>query len=255
MAKQSQHTINKEIEAFLRANDHPGWQPRPAQLDFLQRYEGSGGLGKDGATGEGLLYEFFTPAYVCELMWELAHKHGFKPTGTVLDPAIATGRLIANAPDFSKVTAFEINPVSARIAELSYPGITVHTDYFETAFLQAPRFTVRVPAKQLSWLNPFDMVIGNPPYGAYKNRYSSYFPEGKRLKQLDIFFTLMSLRLVKPGGLLVFITGSNFLRNWGSYDAAKEEISALADLVDAYRLPPVFATSGVPTDIFILRRK
>lgn len=253
-AKLNQHQQNQQIETFLRQLDRDGWQPTPAQRDYLLGYEGSGGQGSKGATGEGLLYEFYTPAYVCEEMWALARHYGFPATGRVLEPSVATGRLITPAPDYRLCTAFEINPVSARIAELCHPGLTVHPGYFETAFLQAPRYTVRVP-KGGSWLEPFDLVIGNPPYGVYKNQYSSYFPEGKRVRQIDVFFTLMGLRLLKPGGLLVFITGSNFLRNWSSYDEAKSEIAQLADLVDAYRLPPVFGASKVPTDIFILRRK
>jgi len=253
-AKLNQHAVNQQIETFLHQMDRDGWQPSAEQKQFLLGYEGSGGLGSKGATGEGLLHEYYTPAFVCELMWELAKHYGFPATGRVLEPGCATGRLIAPAPDFTRCTGFEINPTSARIAELAYPGLKVHTNYFETAFLQAPRYTQRLP-KLGSWLEPFDLVIGNPPYGVYKNLYSSYFPEGKRLRQIDIFFTVMSLRLLKPGGLLVFITGSNFLRNGHSYQAAKEEMGQLADFVDAYRLPSVFASTAVPTDIFILRRK
>jgi type I restriction-modification system DNA methylase subunit len=252
--KLNQHQLNQQIELFLHQMDRDGWQPTSEQQQYLLGYEGSGGQGSNGATGEGLLYEFFTPAYVCEQMWALARHYGFPATGRVLEPSIATGRLITPAPDYSRCTGFEINPTSARIAELCHPGLKVHTGYFEQAFLQAPRYTQRVP-KAGSWLEPFDLVIGNPPYGVYKNQYSSYFPEGKRVRQIDIFFTLMGLRLLKPGGLLVFITGSNFLRNGQSYQEAKAEMGKLADFVDAYRLPPVFETSKVPTDIFVLRRK
>jgi hypothetical protein len=55
-------------------------------------YEGAGGLGSRGASGEGVLYEFYTPDYVVNLMWELARYHGFDGKGTVLEPSVATGK-------------------------------------------------------------------------------------------------------------------------------------------------------------------
>lgn len=46
-----------------------------------------------------------------------------------------------------------------------------------------------------------------------------------------------------------------FLKNGISYNNAKSEIGKLAELIDAYRLPPIFKTSTVPTDILIFKRK
>jgi uncharacterized protein (UPF0216 family) len=63
------------------------------------------------------------------------------------------------------------------------------------------------------------------------------------------------LQMLKPGGLLVYLTGSNFLRNGISYQTEKAEMEKLADILDAYRLPPVFKFSKVPTDIIVLKRK
>jgi hypothetical protein len=63
------------------------------------------------------------------------------------------------------------------------------------------------------------------------------------------------LQLLKPGGLLVYLTGSNFLRNGISYQSEKLLMEKLADILDAYRLPPVFRYSKVPTDIIVLKRK
>lgn len=98
------------------------------------------------------------------------------------------------------------------------------------------------------------MVIGNPPYGKYANLYSSYFKTLK-VKQLEQFFMLQSLKLLKKGGLLVFITGSNFMRNDKTYEPEKKLIGEYADFVDAYRMPKVFKGTDVPTDILIFRRK
>ncbi|HBG70491.1 MAG: adenine-specific DNA methylase [Bacteroidetes bacterium GWF2_43_63] len=252
----NQYELNKQIENFIREKDAKGEAFSADDIAFIQQYEGSGGQGSKGASGEGVLYEFFTPDYIVELMWELAFRYGFDAKGSILEPGIAIGRMVAPAPDKSRVTGFEINPVSARICQITYPEAQIHTGYFETAFLQAPRFTSKLKGQQITWLEdyPFSMVIGNPPYGKHKNKYSSYFASPK-MQQIELFFMYYSLKLLKPGGLLVFITSSNFLRNGISYNHEKDSIGQLADLVDAYRLPPVFRFTEVPTDIIVLKRK
>ena len=244
----NQYQLNKDIEKFIQEKDSKKESFSMADIDFIQQYEGAGGQGSKGATGEGVLYEFYTPDYVCQLMYELALKHGYDG-GFILDPAIATGRLIKPFPDKSKITGFEISPITARICEITYPEANIHTGYFETAFLKPPRYTERIrskPNQNPSWLSdyPFSLVIGNPPYGKYKNKYSSYFKTPK-MQQIELMFMYYGLKILKPGGLLVFITSSNFLRNGISYNREKTEIGKLADLVDAYRLPPVFKSSQV----------
>jgi hypothetical protein len=256
MPGKNQYQLNKEIESFIREKDMKNESYSLADIEFIQQYEGSGGQGSKGATGEGVLYEFYTPDYLVKLMWELAFHYGFDKMGTVLEPSIATGRLIEPAPDKTKCVGFEINPVSARIAEISHPGATIYRGYFETAFMQPERFTKRLPSNQVTWLKeyPFSLVIGNPPYGKYQNKYSSYFPTPK-MAQIEQFFMFYGLQLLKPGGLLIYLVSSNFLRNGITYTKAKDEIGKYAELLDAYRLPPVFRFSDVPVDIIVLKRK
>lgn len=234
MAGKNQYQLNKEIESFIQDKDKGKESYSQTDIEFIQKYEGSGGQGSKGATGEGILYEFYTPHYMVKLMWKLAFKYGFDKSGRVLEPSIATGRLIDPAPDKTKCVGFEINPVSARIAEIIYPGTTIHRGYFETAFMQPDRFTKRLPLSQLTWLKeyPFSLVIGNPPYGKYRNKYSSYFPTPK-IPQIEQFFLYYGLQLLKPGGLLIYLTSSNFLRNGLTYNKTKDEIGKVAELLDA----------------------
>ncbi|WP_296687410.1 N-6 DNA methylase [Flavobacterium sp.] len=251
----NQFELNKQIQQLILKKDKAGETYSFDEKKFIAQYEGSGGQGSKGATGEGVLYEFFTPDFVCELMWKLAYRYGFKAGGSVLEPSLGTGNLLKWAPNNSKCYGFEINPISKRITEILYPDAKIYEGYFETAFLQEPRYTARLKDK-LTWLEgyPFSLVIGNPPYGKYKNKYSSYFTKPK-MHQIELFFMHYGLQLLKPGGIMVFITGSNFLRNGISYQSEKLEIEKLADIVDAYRLPPVFKFSKVPTDIIVLKRK
>jgi type I restriction-modification system DNA methylase subunit len=251
----NQFELNKQIQQFILQKDKNAESYSTADRKFIAQYEGSGGQGSKGATGEGVLYEFFTPDFICELMWKLAYRYGFKAGGSVLEPSVGTGNLLKWAPNNSKCYGFEINPISKRITEILYPDAKIYEGYFETAFLQEPRYTARLKDK-ITWLEgyPFSLVIGNPPYGKYKNKYSSYFTRPK-MHQIELFFMYQGLQVLKPGGLMVYLTGSNFLRNGISYQSEKLELEKLADIVDAYRLPPVFKFSKVPTDIIVFKRK
>jgi len=251
----NQFELNKQIQQFILQKDKNAESYSTADRKFIAQYEGSGGQGSKGATGEGVLYEFFTPDFICELMWKLAYRYGFKAGGSVLEPSVGTGNLLKWAPNNSKCYGFEINPISKRIAEILYPDARIYEGYFETAFLQPPRYSARLKDK-ITWLEgyPFSLVIGNPPYGKYKNKYSSYFTRPK-MHQIELFFMYQGLQVLKPGGLMVYLTGSNFLRNGISYQSEKSELEKLADIVDAYRLPPVFKFSKVPTDIIVFKRK
>lgn len=206
--------------------------------------------------GTNRLYSFFTPVWLCEVMYQLAIKYGFNPkTGTILEPACGTGNFLTVLDNPKNCTAFELDPLNYEIAKKRVPGVTVYNQYFETSFLQEPRYTTLIKNNG-TWLKdaPFDLVIGNPPYGKYANLYSSYFSPLK-IKQVEMFFMLQSLKLLKKGGLLVFITGSNFMRNDKTYLHEKQKIGEIADFVDAYRMPKVFKNTDVPTDILIFRRK
>src|SRR4051812_20991384 len=90
---KSQVNTNHEIEELIKVKDAKGEPYSKTEIDLLNQYEGWGGQGKAAPTGEGLLYEFYTPDYIVDLMWKLAYKHGYTG-GTVLEPSIATGRLI-----------------------------------------------------------------------------------------------------------------------------------------------------------------
>jgi type I restriction-modification system DNA methylase subunit len=251
----NQFELNKQIQQFILQKDKNAESYSTADRKFIAQYEGSGGQGSKGATGEGVLYEFFTPDFICELMWKLAYRSGFKAGGSVLEPSVGTGNLLKWAPNNSKCYGFEINPISKRITEILYPDARIYEGYFETAFLQPPRYTARLKDK-ITWLEgyPFSLVIGNPPYGKYKNKYSSYFTRPK-MHQIELFFMYQGLQLLKPGGLMVYLTGSNFLRNGITYQSEKLELEKIADILDAYRLPPVFKFSKVPTDIIVFKRK
>lgn len=206
--------------------------------------------------GTNKLYSFFTPIWLCDVMYQLAVRYGFNPTtGKVLEPSCGTGNFLTVLPNPKNITAFELDPLNFEVAKKRCPEATIYNQYFETAFIEPPRYTNLIKNGG-TWLKnaPFDLVIGNPPYGKYANSYSSYF-KNLKFKQVEQFFMLQSLKLLKKGGLLVFITGSNFMRNDLTYNHEKKLIGEIAEFVDAYRMPKVFKNTDVPTDILIFRKK
>ena len=189
-------------------------------------------------------------------MYQLAVRYGYT-AGKVLEPSCATGnciRPIYERNDYTHIDAFEINQTSREICKKLYPNVTIYENYFETAFLEQPRFSTK--AKK-TWLPnaPYDLVIGNPPYGKHVNRFSSYFGGKDHFEQIEMFFMVKALELLRSGGLLVYITSTNFMSTGNKYQAVKDRIGEMADFVDAYRLPKVFAATDICTDIIVLRKK
>jgi len=219
-----------------------------SDISVLENYEPN--------DGQNRLYSFFTPIWLCQVMYKLAINNGFNSkTGKILEPAAGTGNFLSILENPKNCTAFELDKTNFEIAKKRVPTIGYfYNSYFETAFLTQPRFTSKL--KGNTWLDqyPFDLVIGNPPYGKYKNLFSSYFKPLK-IKQTELFFMYQSMQLLKSGGLLVFITSSSFMRSDKAYEHEKKLIGQIAVFVDAYRMPKVFKNTDVPTDILIFRKK
>jgi type I restriction-modification system DNA methylase subunit len=209
----------------------------------------------EGSTeGKGKLYEFFTPQIIADKMLALAQHYGFKG-GKVLEPATGNGRLIKNLKD-TDITAFEISKDNFEILKREFPNAELYNFNFEKAFLKEPRFNTLLNRKGTeTWLKnaPFDLVLSNPPYGKFSGLYSSYF---NFKGQVEHFFILQTLYLLKKGGLGVYLIPSSFMRNGIAYNEIKKQIFEIAELVDAYRLPSdIFEKTQIGTDILILRKK
>ena len=251
-SSQSAQSIYDKVMYILH-NHHSLDELSTEQIDLLKNFEGKGGLQIDE---RGILDQYFTPIEICQKMWQIAERNGFNPDkGLVLEPSAGNGRFIETKPPTTKITAFEIDEQIFKVLKFLYGGrtdVTLYNQYFETAFLQPERYVSKLKGDK-SWLPQFDLIIGNPPYGKHKNKYSSYFP---KYSQVEIFFIQKGLELLKPNGLLVYITASNFLRNGVTYNAAKEEMEKIATFVEAYRMPnKLFGNTDVGTDILVYRKK
>ena len=224
---------------------------------LLRQYRGGGG--SEAKTAQETLFEFYTPLWLTEKVWELLRHFGYDG-GYVLEPSCATGNFFAHADDESKCIGFEMNKYTARIAQVLYPKATIYNRPFEYAFLKNRSMIRKVP---YTWLEqyPFSAIVGNPPFGLYKSIESSFFM-GKKIMgrnfkptQFESMFLYLGLNMLKKGGLLVYVLPQAFLRNGDKYSAEKKIMGDMAEVLEAIRMPPIFHASGVPTDLLILKRK
>jgi N12 class adenine-specific DNA methylase len=173
-------------------------------------------------------------------MWHAAGALGAHGDVRVLEPGCGSGNFIGFAPRAARLTGIELDQTTAEIAQHLYGArATIHASAFEELRVED---------------GAFDVVIGNVPFA----KVTPHDPRHNRGRHaLHNYFLIKSLHLTRPGGLVVALTSRYTLdaRN----PAARREISSLADLVGAIRLPErAFARSSgtdVVVDMVALRRR
>ena len=164
--------------------------------------------------------QFFTPKPIVQAILERVvdqFPNDYQSrTITILDPAIGKGvffttliplispifpsvKLYGIDIDFSviKIAEKELAPL---VVKLSYEIVLKHGNFFLD-------FSSDIPPKD------FDVIIGNPPHNARysqlewkKIRENCQFGQNPRIRsESSIFFTLKSLNLLKPGGILCYL--------------------------------------------------
>lgn len=187
------------------------------------------------------LSAFYTGPEIINAVYSALEQFGFK-NGNILEPAAGTGRFIGMCPESiksdSKFYAVELDSISARITKLLYPGADVSSKGFEETDFKD---------------NQFDVAIGNVPFGNYKVFDKKYDKENFLIH--DYFFA-KSIDLVKPNGIIAFVTSK------GTLDKKSEKfrryICERADFIGAIRLPGnAFKDAGttVVSDIIFLQKK
>lgn len=251
--------INHSIEKLI---DEKGTDPdkyTAADKELLTTYTGWGGLDIEG-TGKGkeALTEFYTPDAIIRKMWALAYKYGFENGNSVLEPACGIGDFLKYVPSSSAATGIEISKYSFTIAKVLYPQFFFFNKPFEEMFIK-DRNSVRGRKGMLSY---FDLVIGNPPYGDVGGLYMGMGEKQyTKAKNWVEYFITRGLDVLSPGGLLIYIIGTEVANGGVPWLAqgpskVKDEISAKADLLDAYRLPNgVFDRTDVVSDIVVFKKK
>lgn len=193
------------------------------------------------------LTAFYTPLDIVAAIWQAVLQLGLgdleRPR--IIEPAAGVGHFISAMPPElrakAEITAVELDPVTARILSCIHPDITL---YGGAGFER-----VDLPP------NGYDLAISNVPFGEMAV-HDPHIPAALRHQLHDYFFA-KALRLVRPGGLIVFLT------SWGTLDKQARAVRAFlaeqATLLGAFRLPNgVFrriSGSESATDLLILQKK
>jgi len=203
----------------------------------------SGGTSKEG---RGILDEYYTQDKIVDAVRNLIKDH-FKTQKeiSILEPSIGTGNFIYATHRLSvnsKITGFEINETTAKIAKILHPEADINLRSFETEFIDDRGN--RKDSKDFS--EKYDLVIGNPPYGEHRGLYKGLGEEPKISKYED-YFVKRSLDSLKPNGVLAMVLPSSWLNRRSNLKNA--------NILEGFRLPNgAFAGTQIGTDIIILRK-
>ncbi|MDR6218450.1 helicase-related protein [Deinococcus soli (ex Cha et al. 2016)] len=204
----------------------------PDERAELARYSGWGGTGVGASTSE-----YYTPPALSEAITALVRPL-LPARPTVLEPSCGTGTFLSHLR--GDVTAVELSPESAAIAQRLFPDVTVHQQSFEQY-----------------WLNNrhrrFDLVIGNPPYGPRPT--NGYDLPGDI--EAARYFLRRALDLTVSGGIVALLMPYGLARSRGDTHR-RERILAHADVLGIYGLPTdtfgISHTTLATTDLWILRK-
>ncbi|MGO9954738.1 MAG: helicase-related protein [Solirubrobacteraceae bacterium] len=196
-------------------------------------------LGEQGyvAARRTTINAHYTHPAIARAMWALAAELGFEG-GRVLEPGCGAGVFIGLAPVGAEMTGVELDVTTAAIAQQHHPDARI----ISRSFAQyQPRGT-------------FDLTVGNVPFADVR----LYDPVHNRQQHsIHNHFIVKSLALTRPGGLVIVLS-SRYTLDAGN-PAARREMSELADLLGAVRLPTGAhrraAGTDALTDLLILRRR
>ncbi|WP_025731563.1 helicase-related protein [Heyndrickxia ginsengihumi] len=190
---------------------------------------------------ESTITAYYTDPIIIEKMYQALSNLGFKK-GNILDPAMGTGNFFSNLPENmkeSKLYGVELDSITGRISKKLYPNANVSVQGFETTSFKDDQF---------------DVIVGNIPFNNIKvtdSRYDEYN------FLIHDYFIAKSLDLVKPGGIVAFITSKGTMDK--KNPTVREYMAERSDLLGAIRLPntafKAIAGTEVTADILFLQKR
>ncbi|MGV7000327.1 HsdM family class I SAM-dependent methyltransferase [Priestia megaterium] len=200
------------------------------EIEFIKNaYTGIGGLSPTGFNNG----QFFTPTEVAVFTRMMMGIEG----GRVLEPSCGGGAFINVLPESCSVYGSEMMIEASRVSEICYPHATIRQGN----------------ALTMDWDEPFDYVIGNPPYGLKVDEWN--FNCGKKLKS-EVAFIEYGMKWLKPGGILGMIVPDSILANQREQPFRKHMLDN-NELLAVVSLPPeTFYHTGtsVKTSLLMVRK-
>jgi N12 class adenine-specific DNA methylase/phospholipid N-methyltransferase len=192
------------------------------------------------------LTAFYTPLQVIEAIWEqINDMHDGTSRLRILEPSAGVGNFLSMMPpalrENAEITAVELDITSAEILALLHPDVRLFGGQgFET---------VTLPEKY------FDIAISNIPFSDVG--VTDPTMDRELTRTLHDYFFAKTLHLVRPGGVIVFLT------SYGTLDKAGQRVrnwlSERADLLAAIRLPHGVFSANAGTmsgsDVLIVQRR
>lgn len=221
-------------EVFATNSEHQDIQEKLRELLSPQEYE---------SAMESVLTAYYTEPNVVRAMWKMVKACGFEH-GRICEPSVGVGHFIGCMPDDiraqSRVMAVDIDQLSA--------------DLTRALYADSETFVNCTGIEKTSFVDEFDLVIGNVPFGNYR-------VHDRRLNHLKFsiheYFVAKSIDMVRVGGLVALIVPSSMLDKYQS--SAKKYIAQKAEVIAAIRLPSgAFARLGgtdVVADILVLKKR
>lgn len=178
-----------------------------------------------------VLNSHYTSPVIIKSIYAVIENMGFR-SGNILEPSCGIGNFFGCLPDSmskSKLYGVELDSISGRISRQLYPKARIIICGYESTDFPS---------------NFFDLAIGNVPFGQYKVNDQKY----NRLNfTIHNYFIAKSLEMVRPGGILAFITSRY------TFDAQNTDVRSYlaerADLLGAVRLPRNAFRANAGTDV------
>ena len=192
----------------------------------------------------------YTSIPVIQGIYKVIEKAGFTK-GNVLEPSMGNGHFFGAMPNKmtqnSKLFGVELDYLTGKIAKALYPDANIQITGLQDAALSN---------------NYFDLIVSNIPFGdikvydpAWKNSSKPIYKIAQN--RVHNYFAVKQLELVKPGGMIAFITSNGMLDAKGN-ESIRKHISESAEFLGAIRLPNTAfkgnANTEVTTDIVFLRK-
>jgi N12 class adenine-specific DNA methylase len=211
--------------------DHSDYLPALRKLLDDKEYEAARG---------STLNAHYTSPEVIDAIYQALRRLGVTG-GRFLEPSMGVGNFLGLTPSElrAKWTGVELDPITGRIAKLLYPASDIRVHGFEQ--LKVPDGT-------------FDVAVSNVPFGNYRVNDVRY---NKLKLNIHNYFFAKALDLVRPGGIVAFVTSRYTLDQVDS--SFRQYVKERADFLGAFRLPEnafkANAGTEVVTDVIFLRRR
>ena len=198
-----------------------------------------------------ILTAFYTPPEVVNALAGTLSDSGIKPS-RLLDPSAGTGVFTQSFKQFSpnmEVTCFEKDQITGMILKHLHPEDKVRVEGFENI--------------EKKYAGYYDVATSNIPFGdvaVFDPVFLSNSDPAKKIASRSIhnYFFLKSVDMVRPGGLVAFITSQGVL-NAPANRPVRESLMSSCEPVSVIRLPnnlfSEYAGTEVGSDLIVLQKR